>query len=112
VRELIVGAHSFGGCLSQALHARPELSDVQVIPSEAKPCPGKHGYYTGGHTTREHSKMRRVDAIQVELPLSVRTQDVERREVATYALAKALASFQRLHYSAHPKHKACPNTSR
>ena len=112
VRELIIGDHSFGGVLTQALQQQQDVCDIQCIPSEAKPCPGKLGYYTGGHTTREHSKGRRVDTLQVELPLCVRTQESARREAATKALASAMAAFQRLHYSAHPLHKPCQGSSR
>lgn len=105
VREAVVGEHSFGGCLVAELTKRREVADVLVLPSADKPCPGRLGYYTGGHTTREHSKARTVDSLQVELPLSMRTAAVERREAGTAALAAALLHFHSLHYSAHPLHR-------
>ena len=112
VREAVIGEHSFGGCLSAALTERPAVADVVVLPSEAKPCPGKLGYYTGGHTTREHCKRGRVDTLQVELPLSLRTAAQERMEAGTCALAAALLAFHRLHYSAQPQHRPSPAISR
>ena len=105
IREAIIGEHSFGGCLAKALAQRPIVADGVCLPSEAKPCPGRLGYYTGGHTVREHSKGRKVDSLQVELPLSMRTQAVDRMEAAARALADAMAHFHRLHYSAKPTHQ-------
>ena len=106
IREAVIGEHSFGGCLAKALAQRPIVADGVCIPSEAKPCPGRLGYYTGGHTVREHSKGRKVDSLQVELPLSMRTQTVDRMEAAARALADAMAAFHKLHYSAKPVHQA------
>ena len=111
VQEAVVGEHSFGGCLAAALAVRPEVADVVVLPSAGKPCPGKLGYYTGGHTTREHAKARQVDALQVELPLSMRTQAVDRMEAGAAAMAAALAAFHRLHYAAKPQHQREPQAT-
>jgi len=111
IREAVIGEHSFGGCLSKALAQRPIVADGVCLPSEAKPCPGRLGYYTGGHTVREHSKGRKVDSLQVELPLSMRTQGVDRMEAAARALADALAHFHRLHYSAKPAHQPPPQAA-
>ena len=105
IREAVIGEHSFGGCLVKALAQRPIVADGVCLPSEAKPCPGRLGYYTGGHTVREHSKGRKVDSLQVELPLSMRTQGVDRMEAAARSLADAMAHFHRLHYSAKPTHQ-------
>ena len=111
IREAVIGEHSFGGCLSKALAQRPIVADGVCLPSEAKPCPGRLGYYTGGHTVREHSKGRKVDSLQVELPLSMRTQGVDRMEAAARGLADALAHFHRLHYSAKPAHQPAPQAA-
>merc|ERR1712130_888722 len=111
IREAVIGEHSFGGCLSKALAQRPIVADGVCLPSEAKPCPGRLGYYTGGHTVREHSKGRKVDSLQVELPLSMRTQGVDRMEAAARALADAMAHFHRLHYSAKPTHLPAPQAA-
>jgi len=99
IKEALIGDASFAGCISSQLAKVEILSDVQCLPSQQRPYPGRLGYYTGGHTVRQHSKGKRVDAVQVELPISLRTQTDEKREAATQALALGIRDFHRLHYS-------------
>ena len=98
IKEALIGDASFSGCISSQLAKVEILSDVQCLPSQQRPYPGRLGYYTGGHTVRQHSKGKRVDAVQVELPISLRTQTDEKREAATLALALGIRDFHRLHY--------------
>lgn len=99
VKEALIGDASFSGCISRQLAKLDILSDVQCLPSMQRPYPGRLGYYTGGHTVRQHCKAKRVDSVQVELPISVRTQTDEKREAATLALARGIQDFHKLHYN-------------
>jgi len=99
IKEALIGDASFSGCISSQLAKLDILSDVQCLPSLQRPYPGRLGYYTGGHTVREHCKGKRVDSVQVELPISVRTQAADKREAATLALALGIRDFHNLHYS-------------
>merc|ERR1711892_1330058 len=99
IKEALIGDASFSGCISSQLAKVDILSDVQCLPSLQRPYPGRLGYYTGGHTVREHCKGKRVDSVQVELPISVRTQAADKREAATLALALGIRDFHNLHYS-------------
>ena len=99
IKEALIGDASFSGCISSQLAKADILSDVQCLPSLARPYPGRLGYYTGGYTVKHHAKGKRVDSVQVELPMSVRTQADEKREAATMALAQGILEFHKLHYS-------------
>ena len=47
---------------------------------------------------RSHSKLAKVDSVQIELPMSVRSQPGPMREAATMALAAAFKQFHVIHY--------------
>ena len=98
VKEVLIGPSSFGSCLSKWLLNSPLIKDIKSIPSEAKLSPGRLGYYTGGYTVLKHSKWKGVDAIQIELPISVRTVSTERREAMVFALAWGIQQFHVMHY--------------
>merc|ERR1711892_17387 len=98
IKEGLIGQTSFGGCLSKHLSKLPAITEIACIPSQARPSPGKLGYYTGGYTVLKHAKWKGVDAVQVELPLSVRIKAVEKREAVTTALARGIQEFHELHY--------------
>jgi len=99
IKEALIGDASFSGCISTQLAKAEILSDVQCLPSLARPYPGRLGYYTGGYTVKHHAKGKRVDSVQVELPMSVRNQADDKREAATLALARGIQEFHKLHYS-------------
>jgi len=99
IKEALIGDASFSGCISNQLAKTEILSDVQCLPSLARPYPGRLGYYTGGYIVKRHAKGKRVDSVQVELPMSVRTQADERRKAVTLALAHGIQEFYKLHYS-------------
>ena len=100
IKEGLIGSTSFGGCLSKHLGRMQPLTDVGCIPSLKKPSPGRLGYYTGGYTVLKHAKWKGVDAVQVELPVSVRTKATEKREAVTVALARGIQEFHQMHYQA------------
>ena len=47
---------------------------------------------------RSHSKLAKVDSVQIELPMSVRSQPGQMRETAILALAAAIKQFHVMHY--------------
>eukprot|EP00092_Neocalanus_flemingeri_P032363 GFUD01035186.1.p1 GENE.GFUD01035186.1~~GFUD01035186.1.p1 ORF type:complete len:434 (+),score=73.22 GFUD01035186.1:47-1348(+) len=98
IKEGLMGQTSFAGCLSKYLSHCTSIKDVACIPSQKRPSPGRLGYYIGGYTVLKHAKWKGVDAVQVELPISVRTQAVEKREAVTVALSKGIQEFHRMHY--------------
>ena len=99
VREAVIGGLSFSGCLSGQLCKVPTIASMQCIPSLTKPAPGRLGYFIGNYIVRTHSKERGVDGVQVELPMSVRTQQEDKREGMILALAKGIIDFHNLHYN-------------
>lgn len=98
VEEAVIGEQSFGAALQTAISQVGLLEGIQCIPSRIRPSPGKLGYYIGAHTVREHSKTPGVDCIQIELPLSVRTAEIERRDAVTQVLEIGLLEFYNAHY--------------
>lgn len=99
VRDAVIGEPSFSGCLSSQLARVPAIQSMQCIPSLAKPSPGRLGYFIGNYITQRHSKEKGIDAVQVELPMSVRTQEEDKREAITVALARGILDFHNLHYT-------------
>ena len=99
VRDAVIGAQSFSGCLSAQLTKVSAVENMRCIPSVEKPCPGRLGYFTGNYIVRTHSKERGIDAVQIELPMSVRTQQSEKREGMSLALARGIMDFHNLHYT-------------
>ena len=80
VREAVIGGTSFSGCLTAQLVQVPAISDMKCIPSITRPAPGRLGYFIGNYIVRTHSKERGVDGVQVELPMSVRTKQEDKKE--------------------------------
>ena len=99
VREAVIGGTSFSGCLTAQLVQVPAISDMKCIPSITRPAPGRLGYFIGNYIVRTHSKERGVDGVQVELPMSVRTQQEDKKEGIIVALARGIKDFHHLHYT-------------
>lgn len=98
VEGALVGPQSLAAAFQTSLDKFPILEGIHCLPSTQRPCPGKLGYYIGGHTVREHSKNKRVDSVQIELPLSVRTGEEDRREAITQVMVEGLLEFYNHHY--------------
>ena len=94
VREAVIGGTSFSGCLTAQLVQVPAISDMKYIPSITR-----LGYFIGNYIVRTHGKERGVDGVQVELPMSVRTQQEDKKEGIIDALARGIRDFHHLHYT-------------
>ena len=99
IREAIIGEESFAGCIMKYFNAEEKLKSVRCVPSASRPGPGKLGYYNGGFIVKKHAKINRVDSLQIELPMSVRSQAGPVREAAILALAGGIKMFHDLHYA-------------
>ena len=99
IREAVIGEESFAGCIMKYFNAEEKLKSVRCVPSAARTGPGKLGYYNGGFIVKKHARLNRVDSLQVELPMSVRSQAGPVREAAILALAGGLKQFHDLHYA-------------
>ena len=99
VKEAVIGPTSFSGCLSDKLSKIPSLQAMQCIPSMQKPSPGRLGFFAGNYIVNKHSREKGVDAVQIELPMSVRTQQDERREGIMLAMARGIREFHDLHFT-------------
>jgi hypothetical protein len=71
--EIIRGSQSLGGIMQQKYN-------FNVVPSPANPSPKNASYYSGGYITEAHgsyySNGYRVNAVQIELPSSMRSDAV------------------------------------
>ena len=55
---------------------------------------------------RSHCRVARVDSVQVELPMSIRSQPGVMRDTAILALAAGIKKFHSLHYD-HTSRRDC-----
>ena len=85
-------------------NAEEKLKSVRCVPSAARTGPGKLGYYNGGFIVKKHAKINNVDSLQIELPMSVRSQAGPVREAAILALAGGIKMFHDLHYADPDRH--------
>ena len=99
IREALIGEESFAGCIMKFFNSEEKLKSVRCVPSVGRTGPGKLGYYNGGFIVKKHAKINRVDSLQVELPMSVRSQAGPVREAAILALAGGIKQFHDLHYA-------------
>ena len=99
IREAVIGEESFAACIMKYFKAEEKLKSVRCVPSASRPGPGKLGYYNGGFIVKKHAKINRVDSLQIELPMSVRSQAGPVREAAILALAQGIRRFHGLHYA-------------
>ena len=71
--EIIRGSKSLGGIMQQKY-------GFNVVPSPTHPSPNNSSYYTGGYITQAHGSYYpndyRVNAVQMELPSSMRSDAV------------------------------------
>lgn len=88
---LLRGPHSLGGLL--------ESRGLPSVPAPKIPAPGQNPYFRGGYDVRRHGSQQagRVDAVQSELPSSLR-RDVRGRSRFCTALVQSLGSFFQRHY--------------
>ena len=99
IRDAVIGEESFAGCVMKYFNSEEKLKSVRCVPSATRTSPGKLGYYNGGFIVKKHAKINRVDSLQMELPMSVRSQAGPVREAAILALAGGIKLFHDLHYS-------------
>ena len=104
IREALIGQSSFAGCIIHQFSSEQILKNIKCVPSEMRIGPGKLGYYNGGFIVRSHSKLARVDSLQIELPMSIRCQAGEARDTAILAIAAAIKQFHNLHYNIQDRH--------
>ena len=100
--NIVHGANSLGTLIS--------ASGYTTVPSSATLHPGEASYFSGGFTTSKYGlQLDGVDAVQLELPASIRA-DQQSVDSAASDIAAALGAFFETNYAIDISSGAgCPN---